>query len=140
MMKNRRKRLFIVIARNSYFPLFIKEHKKWVEHDFYFPQPAIFCLWKVLMGRSSEVLWEGLKFILKFWHERENCQSRRLLLRFWFYFIFFFFFQFRMINIHVQILLIILLWNSDCQIIPRIEECGLSCSQVISYLFLFAIV
>ncbi|XP_029872168.1 putative interleukin-17 receptor E-like isoform X3 [Aquila chrysaetos chrysaetos] len=34
-----------------------------------------------------------------------------------------------MISIHVQILLIILFWNSDCQIIPRIEECGLSCSQ-----------
>ncbi|KFV10526.1 Putative interleukin-17 receptor E-like, partial [Tauraco erythrolophus] len=34
-----------------------------------------------------------------------------------------------MISIHVQILLIMLFWNSDCQIIPRIEECGLSCSQ-----------
>ncbi|XP_074941390.1 interleukin-17 receptor E-like protein isoform X7 [Phalacrocorax aristotelis] len=34
-----------------------------------------------------------------------------------------------MISIHVQILLIILFWNSDCQIIPKIEECGLSCSQ-----------
>ncbi|KFQ30003.1 Putative interleukin-17 receptor E-like, partial [Mesitornis unicolor] len=34
-----------------------------------------------------------------------------------------------MICIHVQILLIILLWNCDCQIIPRIEECGLTCSQ-----------
>ncbi|XP_010579572.1 PREDICTED: putative interleukin-17 receptor E-like [Haliaeetus leucocephalus] len=34
-----------------------------------------------------------------------------------------------MISIHVQILLIILFWKSDCQNIPRIEECGLSCSQ-----------
>ncbi|XP_048158269.1 putative interleukin-17 receptor E-like isoform X1 [Corvus hawaiiensis] len=34
-----------------------------------------------------------------------------------------------MIGIYVQILLIILFWNADCQIIPRIEECGLSCSQ-----------
>ncbi|XP_068020408.1 interleukin-17 receptor E-like protein isoform X3 [Melanerpes formicivorus] len=34
-----------------------------------------------------------------------------------------------MISIHVQILLIILFWHSDCHIIPRIEECGLSCSQ-----------
>ncbi|XP_009461135.1 PREDICTED: putative interleukin-17 receptor E-like [Nipponia nippon] len=34
-----------------------------------------------------------------------------------------------MISIYVQILLIIIFWNSDCQIIPRIEECGLSCSQ-----------
>ncbi|XP_010014270.1 PREDICTED: putative interleukin-17 receptor E-like [Nestor notabilis] len=34
-----------------------------------------------------------------------------------------------MISIHVQILLTLLFWNSDCQIIPRIEECGLSCSQ-----------
>ncbi|NXO49598.1 I17RE protein, partial [Aramus guarauna] len=34
-----------------------------------------------------------------------------------------------MISIHVQILLTILFWNSDCQILPRIEECGLSCSQ-----------
>ncbi|XP_065597598.1 interleukin-17 receptor E-like protein [Cyrtonyx montezumae] len=32
-------------------------------------------------------------------------------------------------NIHVLILLIILFWNYDCHIIPRIEECGLSCSQ-----------
>ncbi|NXD29621.1 I17EL protein, partial [Spelaeornis formosus] len=34
-----------------------------------------------------------------------------------------------MISIYAQILLIILFWNGDCQIIPRIEECGLSCSQ-----------
>ncbi|NXO32708.1 I17RE protein, partial [Cisticola juncidis] len=34
-----------------------------------------------------------------------------------------------MISIHVQILLVIIFWNADCQIIPRIEECGLSCSQ-----------
>ncbi|NXG07284.1 I17RE protein, partial [Sakesphorus luctuosus] len=34
-----------------------------------------------------------------------------------------------MTSIYVQILLIILFWNADCQIIPRIEECGLSCSQ-----------
>ncbi|XP_025968837.1 interleukin-17 receptor E-like protein isoform X1 [Dromaius novaehollandiae] len=34
-----------------------------------------------------------------------------------------------MISIHVQTLLIFLFWNSGCQIIPRIEECGLSCSQ-----------
>ncbi|KAI1239403.1 hypothetical protein IHE44_0012523, partial [Lamprotornis superbus] len=34
-----------------------------------------------------------------------------------------------MISMYVQILLIILFWNADCQIIPRIEECGLSCSQ-----------
>ncbi|NWR73156.1 I17RE protein, partial [Centropus unirufus] len=38
-----------------------------------------------------------------------------------------------MISIHVQFLLIILFWNSDCQIIPRIEECGLSCSQMSLY-------
>lgn len=36
-----------------------------------------------------------------------------------------------MISIYVQILLIIFFWSTDCQIIPRIEECGLSCSQVI---------
>lgn len=75
------------------------------------------------------MLWEGLKFILKFWHEGENCQSRRFLLRFCFLY---FFFQLRMISIYVQILLVILFWSADCQIIPRIEECGLSCSQVIS--------
>ncbi|NWS33778.1 I17RE protein, partial [Polioptila caerulea] len=34
-----------------------------------------------------------------------------------------------MISVYVQILLIILFWNAGCQIIPRIEECGLSCSQ-----------
>ncbi|NWR88657.1 I17RE protein, partial [Furnarius figulus] len=34
-----------------------------------------------------------------------------------------------MISIYVQILLIILFWNADCQTIPRIEKCGLSCSQ-----------
>ncbi|NWI84499.1 I17RE protein, partial [Pitta sordida] len=34
-----------------------------------------------------------------------------------------------MISIYVHILLITLFWNADCQIIPRIEECGLSCSQ-----------
>ncbi|NWU83425.1 I17RE protein, partial [Onychorhynchus coronatus] len=34
-----------------------------------------------------------------------------------------------MISIYVQILLIILFWNADSHIIPRIEECGLSCSQ-----------
>ncbi|NXN99238.1 I17RE protein, partial [Rhinopomastus cyanomelas] len=34
-----------------------------------------------------------------------------------------------MISIHIQILLIITLWSSDCHIIPRIEECGFSCSQ-----------
>ncbi|NXY41681.1 I17RE protein, partial [Ceuthmochares aereus] len=44
-----------------------------------------------------------------------------------------------MLSIHVQIFLIILFWNSDCQIIPRIEECGLSCSQVIYVsVFVFA--
>lgn len=53
--------------------------------------------------------------------------------------LFVFFFQFRMISIYVQILLIILFWNADCQIIPRIEECGFSCSQVMSYLFQFAV-
>ncbi|NXS20833.1 I17RE protein, partial [Mystacornis crossleyi] len=37
-----------------------------------------------------------------------------------------------MISIYVQILLIILFWNGDCQIIPRIEECGVSCSQGIN--------
>ncbi|NXR42789.1 I17RE protein, partial [Zosterops hypoxanthus] len=37
-----------------------------------------------------------------------------------------------MISTYVQILLVILFWSADCQIIPRIEECGLSCSQVIS--------
>lgn len=46
-------------------------------------------------------------------------------------FVLLFFFQFRMISIYVQILLIIFFWSTDCQIIPRIEECGLSCSQVI---------
>ncbi|XP_064512286.1 interleukin-17 receptor E-like protein [Pseudopipra pipra] len=34
-----------------------------------------------------------------------------------------------MISIYVQIPLIILFWNADSHIIPRIEECGLSCSQ-----------
>ncbi|XP_009077474.1 PREDICTED: putative interleukin-17 receptor E-like [Acanthisitta chloris] len=34
-----------------------------------------------------------------------------------------------MISIYVRFLLIILFWSADCQIIPRIEECGLSCSQ-----------
>ncbi|XP_027750706.1 putative interleukin-17 receptor E-like isoform X1 [Empidonax traillii] len=34
-----------------------------------------------------------------------------------------------MISIYVQILLIVLFWKADSHIIPRIEECGLSCSQ-----------
>ncbi|KFU91000.1 Putative interleukin-17 receptor E-like, partial [Chaetura pelagica] len=34
-----------------------------------------------------------------------------------------------MISINIQILLMTLFWNFDCQIIPRIEECGLLCSQ-----------
>ncbi|NWU96761.1 I17RE protein, partial [Upupa epops] len=32
-------------------------------------------------------------------------------------------------SIHVQVLLVITFWKCDSQSIPRIEECGLSCSQ-----------
>ncbi|XP_075784087.1 interleukin-17 receptor E-like protein isoform X2 [Pelodiscus sinensis] len=34
-----------------------------------------------------------------------------------------------MLSVDTQILLVIILGASDCQIIPRIEECGLKCSQ-----------
>ncbi|KYO47489.1 putative interleukin-17 receptor E-like isoform A [Alligator mississippiensis] len=34
-----------------------------------------------------------------------------------------------MLRVDVQIFIIIILGTSDCQIIPRIEECGLACSQ-----------
>ncbi|NWJ03999.1 I17RE protein, partial [Crypturellus undulatus] len=44
-----------------------------------------------------------------------------------------------MTSIHVQTLLIVFFWNSNCQLIPRIEECGLSCSQIsLSVCFVFA--
>lgn len=127
---------FYCDCQKSLFPIFQFGTYEMSWACFVFPRTSNFLSLESFRGRSSEVLWEGLKFILKFWHKRENCQSRRFLLRFCFLY---FFFQFRMISIYVQILLIILFWNADCQMIPRIEECGLSCSQVISYLFQFAV-
>uniref|UniRef100_A0A8C8S125 Interleukin-17 receptor C/E N-terminal domain-containing protein n=1 Tax=Pelusios castaneus TaxID=367368 RepID=A0A8C8S125_9SAUR len=78
----------------------------------------------------AEVLWVGLIHItvFKFWHERKSSQSRRSVFKG--------FIkecgcssQFKMLIGDIQILLVIILGASDCQIISRIEKCGLTCSQ-----------
>lgn len=76
--------------QKSLFPIFHSGTCEMSWACFLFPRTSNFLSLESFRGRSSEVLWEGLKFILKFWHEGENCQSRRFLLRFCFLNFFFF--------------------------------------------------